>query len=125
VQLHSTGEVKVKNLWSNSIIAASSIPPSFDSNASHCLEVAFKSTSLQVMLDGRAVLFDQERRTTDIFIPGTNLPRETGTGNQGTIGIAFGAELNRGQIGGQRADNRRFTTYAPLTARRVRGERNS
>jgi hypothetical protein len=117
VQLHSTGEVTVKNLRSNAIEAATGVPVTFDPAVFHTLEITYEGTTLWVRLDQQPLSFAQDgRATTSVAIPGTNLPGDTGTGNQGTVGIAFGAESNRGQLGGQRADNLRFSRAAPLAS---------
>jgi hypothetical protein len=109
VQLESTGEVKVKRLNPPAVIAVSGTPASFDPAAPHQLEIAAGGERLQVALDGKLQTFKQdEQLVTDLKIPPT-----AGT-NDGTAGIAFGAEPNRGQIGGQRADNVVVSAYRPL-----------
>jgi serine/threonine protein kinase len=118
VQLVSNGEVRVKNLRANSVVATAGLPASFDANVPHTLEVAASGAGLQVALDRSLLSFTQGRnRLTTVAIPATAQPGDGTSGNQGTVGIAFGAEENRGQIGGQRADNLRIAAYSPLANR--------
>lgn len=109
VQLESTGEVKIKRLNPNAVIASSGKPGSFNAGVSHTLEIAAGGNSLQVALDGKLLTFSQDNQLrTTVSIP------PTAGSNNGTAGIAFGAEANRGQIGGQRAKNIAITGYRPL-----------
>jgi hypothetical protein len=109
IQLHSTGEVKVKNVNAQTVVAASARPASFNTAIFHQLEVAAQGSSLQVALDGVLVTFTQNgASTTTVSIPATS------GSNNGTAGIAFGAEGNRGLIGGQRADNLIVTAFRAL-----------
>ena len=109
VQLHSTGEVKVKNLNSTLIVATSGVPPYFDPAASHQLEIAVQETSLQVALDGRHLWFTQDAQ----LVPVISTPATAGT-DGGSAGVAFGCEPNRGLIGGQWADNLVVGPYRSL-----------
>lgn len=109
VQLLSTGEIVVKSLNPWAPIATSGKPASFDPGAIHTLEIAAGADQLQVALDGRLQTFNQN----DQLITKVNIPSTSGA-NDGTVGIAFGAEQNRGQIGGQRADNVTVTAFKPL-----------
>ena len=109
VQLHSTGEVKVKNLNSTLITATSGVPPYFDPAASHQLEIAVQETSLQVALDGRHLWFTQDAQ----LVPVISTPATAGT-DGGSAGVAFGCEPNRGLIGGQWADNLVVGPYRSL-----------
>lgn len=113
IQLHSTGEIKVKNLRENSISATSPVIPSFDTSVAHMLEMAAMGTDLQIILDGHAVSFCQEGAavTTIAIKTDTNLPGDMQPGNEGAAGIAFGSEPNRGSIGGQQADNLVVSPY--------------
>ncbi|MBI4670368.1 MAG: hypothetical protein HY741_01695 [Chloroflexi bacterium] len=100
VQLASTGEIQVKRLNPWSLIATSGVPASFDPSVMHHIETAAGGNRLQVALDGKLQTFMQNNEpVTTVQIPAT------AGSNNGTAGIAFGAEANRGQIGGQRADN--------------------
>ncbi len=109
VQLESTGEIKIKRLNPQAIIAFSGKPALFDANALHQIEIAASADKLQVALDGKLQTFNQDGQCVTV----TNIPA-TGGANNGTAGIAFGAEPNRGQIGGQRADNVVLRAYQPL-----------
>lgn len=113
IQLHSTGEIKVKNLRDNSIVATSPVIPSFDISVAHTLEMAAMGTELQIILDAHAVSFCQEGAavTTIAIKTDTNLPGDTNPGNDGTAGIVFASEPNRGAIGGQKADNLVVSPY--------------
>lgn len=109
VQLKSSGEIQIKRLNPWSMIATSGIPASFDPNAMHHIEIAAGGNNLQVALDGKLQTFMQDNEpVTKVQIPAT------AGSNNGTVGIAFGAEANRGQIGGQRADNVQVLPYRPL-----------
>ncbi|MBI1786794.1 MAG: choice-of-anchor D domain-containing protein [Acidobacteria bacterium] len=115
VQLHSTGEVKVKNLSSGLVIAASGKPAAFDATVFHSVEVAAQGATLQVSLDGELLTFMQgSAQVTTLAAPAT------AGSNDGAGGIAFAAENNRGLIGGQRARNFVVTAYRPLTGLPVR-----
>ena len=105
IQLQSTGEVKIKNLNSASVIATSARPASFDSKVFHTLEVSVKENSLQASVDGVLATFGQ---STTVSIP------PTAGSNNGAAGIAFAAEPNQGAIGGQRARNLAVTAYRAL-----------
>ncbi len=107
VQLHSTGEVKVKNLATDAIIASSARPTSFDPSVFHVLEVAVASTYVEVALDGRRVAFTQNNAPTNF----PTLPAIPPANTQNAAGIAFGAEGNRNQIGGQQAKDVIVTPY--------------
>ena len=109
VQLKSTGEIQIKRLNPWGMIATSGIPASFDPTAMHHIETAAGGNRLQVTLDGKLQTFEQNNEpVTTVQIPAT------AGSNNGTAGIAFGAEANRGQIGGQRADNVVVLPYHPL-----------
>ena len=110
VQLLSTGTVKVKRLNPPAVVAFSKPPPGFDPAVFHQLETEARGASLTVRLDGSAVVFDQRGKPVQsVSIPSTwNGPPPVGQ-NQGTAGIAFGAEDNRTQLGGQQARNVRIT----------------
>ncbi|MGB8647113.1 MAG: hypothetical protein WCF84_17885 [Anaerolineae bacterium] len=109
VRLESTGAVTIKRLDSNAVIAFSGNPVSFDPAIIHTLEIAAGGSQLQVALDGRLQTFNQSGQlvTAVILAP-------TAGSNDGTAGIVFGAEPNRGQIGGQRAGNILITAFRPL-----------
>lgn len=109
VQLYSTGEIKIKQLNPFAEIAASCKPLSFDAGVPHRLEIAAGGSQLQIALDEKLQTFNQNGQvTTEIDIAPT-----IGS-NDGTAGIAFGAETNRGQLGGQRADNISIGAYRLL-----------
>jgi parallel beta-helix repeat protein len=109
VQLHSSGEVKVKRLYPPATVAITGRPASFNAGAIHTLEIAARGDTLHVALDGSLQTFSQDGTlVTTVSIP------NTGTGNQGAAGIAFGAEDNRGKIGGQRVDNLIVSSFRSL-----------
>ena len=109
VELKSTGEIQIKRLNPWGVIATSGIPASFDANAMHHIETAAGGNNLQVALDGKLQTFMQNNELVT-----TVQMSATAGSNNGTAGIAFGAEANRGQIGGQRADNVFVLPYHPL-----------
>jgi hypothetical protein len=109
VQLWSTGEVKVKRLSPQVFVASSAAPANFDSNAVHTLQVAVQGSGLQVALDGTLLSLDQGGQ----MVATVSIPATAGS-NAGTAGIAFGAETNRGQAGGQKARNLVVSAYGSL-----------
>lgn len=100
VRLASTGQISVRRLNPNSVVGISKRPSQFDSTVFHNLECAVKGDELRVWLDKQPVSFQTESGASDAL----RLPPTEGN-NDGTAGICFGAEDNRGQIGGQRVDN--------------------
>lgn len=100
VQLHSTGKVTIQRLDNGAVVATTEVPATFNPATWHTLELTAKGTTLKVTVDGGVLTFTQNgTTTTTVSIPAT------GGTNSGTAGIAFGAETNRGQAGGQHADN--------------------
>jgi hypothetical protein len=121
VRLLSTGKIEVVDMRNGSVVASTSAPASFDTTVFHHLAIAFKGSSLQVTLDGVLQSFHQGGNTvTNVSIPPTALPGDTAfagdayAGDAGTVGIAFGSPNNRGQIGGQEAENLVITGYSAL-----------
>jgi len=115
VQLHSTGQIKLKLLNPEDTVAATRVPASFNNTVMHTLEVSMRRDRLWVALDGVLQVFDQDgARFTSVPIPAVwERPPAVGV-NEGAAGIAFGAEDNPDQIGGQRADNLVVTDYESL-----------
>ena len=115
VQLHSTGQIKLKLLNPEDTVAATRVPSVFDNTVMHTLEVSMRRDRLWVALDGVLQVFDQDgARLTSVPIPAVwERPPAVGV-NEGAAGIAFGAEDNPDQIGGQRADNLVVTDYESL-----------
>ena len=108
VQLHSTGKVNVKDLATASVLASSGAPATFDPTVMHSMEVAARGETLEVALDGRLLVFEQSGvRAVSVRIAASAV---------GAAGLAFGAEPNRGQIGGQTADNIVVRSPASLSA---------
>ncbi|MBI5685815.1 MAG: hypothetical protein HZC54_12135 [Verrucomicrobia bacterium] len=119
IMLCSNGEVIVKLLNGaapSPFAASSGRLPGFDPRAYHTLEMAAQGESLEVALDGRLLMFRQAGRyVTRVRIPPVWLgPPPTGF-NNGTAGIWFGCEDNRGKIGGQCVANLVVTRYGPLS----------
>lgn len=109
VRLENTGEVTIRRLNPYAAVAFSGKLAGFDSTTWHTLEIAAGGTHLQVSFDGKLLTFNQDGQlTTTVTIT------PTAGSNDGTAGIAFGAEANRGQIGGQRAKTIIITVYSPL-----------
>ena len=106
VQLHSNGMVKVRRLNPLSVVAFTAQPPSFDPKIFHSLKMEASGSSLRVWLDGKLLMFDQGASRVDRveIPPAWETPTRVGD-NQGAAGVAFGAEDNRHQIGGQRIRN--------------------
>ena len=116
VQLHSTGQIKLKLLNPEATVAATRTPAAFDNTVMHTVEVSMRRDRLWVALDGVLQVFDQDdTRVISVPIPAVwEIPPAVGE-NEGAAGIAFGAEDNPNQIGGQRADNLVVTDYESLT----------
>jgi hypothetical protein len=98
VELRSTGDVHVQQMNPIVDIAATAVPASFNAGVFHTLEAIVQGGSLQVKLDGSPLTFTQNGAQTATVSVST-------AGNDGAAGISFGAELNRGQAGGQSARN--------------------
>jgi hypothetical protein len=108
IQLHSTGEVRVKRLGGGPMVAATDKPASFDDQVRHKLEVTAEGDTLQVALDDKLLTFTQQgARTTSIRLDRFPLS-PTGAG------ILFAAEDNRFVIGGQKVDNLVVSTARSL-----------
>jgi len=98
--LTSTGEVRLRGLNPNAVIATTGIPTSFNAAVFHKLETVARGASLQIWLDGARLTFTQNGgAVTTLELPATN------GSNDGTAGIAFAYEDNRGKAGGQKARN--------------------
>src|SRR5271157_35052 len=117
VFLTSTGEVRVRKLTpttTNSIVATTGVPASFDATVYHTLQMVAKGSTLQVYLDGKGLSFlpnclNNPGHSPDFVCSGpsvtaVSLPPQEGS-NAGTVGIVFGDEDNRGKLAGQRAKN--------------------
>jgi hypothetical protein len=110
VQLRSTGEIRVLRLDLNQVVASTGLPLFFDSSIFHELQVAVQGDLLQIALDGGLQTFTQPAGCALL----AEVPN-TGQGNQGAAGVAFGTD-NRGLIGGQQVDNLVVTDYTSLAA---------
>ena len=109
IELASSGEVKVKNVQSETVTATTVKPARFDSTVFHTLEAAVQGSAMQVALDGQLLAFTQGSGSdTTVAIP------DTGGSNDGTAGIAFGRENGWPAIGGQAARNLVVTAYRSL-----------
>jgi len=100
VTLTSTGEVRLRGLNPNAVIASTGVPASFNATVFHTLEVVAQGSSLQVWLDSVLLTFTQNGAS----VTTVSLPATSGS-NSGTAGIAFADEDNRGRAGGQQAKN--------------------
>ena len=116
VRLHSAGNITVHRMnavpSAPNFAAFSARPEDFDDSVVHALEIAAQGTTLEVALDGQLQTFYSEHQggtTTSISIPATS------GSNQGTAGIGFAASSNRGQAGGQRADDVIVSTFTTLS----------
>ena len=115
VQLDSTGQVRVRRLHPNVIIAFSAPLDRFDPSVFHKLEVAVHEETLQVALDDRLLTFDAAGvQTASVTIaPAWETASPKGI-NGGSGGIAFSCTRNRGQAGGQEARNILIKPYRAL-----------
>jgi uncharacterized protein (TIGR03437 family) len=117
VFLTNKGEVRVRKLTStttNTITASTNIPASFDASVYHTLETVVRASTLQVYLDGKGLSFltncaNNPGHFPDFVCTGSavttvSVPTLEGR-NDGSVGIAFGDEDNRGKLAGQRAKN--------------------
>jgi len=98
--LTSAGEVRLRGLNPNAVIATGGVPASFNAAVFHTLEAVAQGSSLQVWLDGARLTFTQNGAAVSTVA----LPATAGS-NNGTAGIAFAGEDNRGKAGGQQAKN--------------------
>ncbi|MFN7939609.1 MAG: LamG-like jellyroll fold domain-containing protein [Bryobacteraceae bacterium] len=116
VRLHSSGIVTVRRLNPMSTVAFTRPRPNFDPARFHTLEVALKANTLEAALDGELLTFEQAGRSvpTVALHPDWEGPPPVGE-NRGSTGIYFGAEGNRGLLGGQQARNWQLLPYRPLT----------
>jgi DNA-binding winged helix-turn-helix (wHTH) protein len=108
VELCSNGVIKVRRLNPLAVVAFTAGDPRFDASVYHRLEVEAHGEELTVRMDRTTVSFEQDGTRVDrVRIPPVwNGPPPTGR-NDGAAGVLFGAEENRGKIGGQRAKNLR------------------
>jgi len=114
VSLTSKGEVRVRRLDLDLVIGTTGVPASFDATVYHTLEMVARSLTLQVYLDGKGLSFlpnclNNPGHSPDFVCSGpsvtaVSLPAQEGP-NNGTAGIVFGDEDNRGTLAGQRAKN--------------------
>jgi uncharacterized protein (TIGR03437 family) len=114
VSLTNKGEVRVRRLDLDLMVATTGVPASFDATGYHTLEIVAKSLTLQVYLDGKGLSFlpnclNNPGHSPDFVCTGPSvtavtLPAQQGS-NAGTAGIVFGDEDNRGKLAGQRAKN--------------------
>jgi DNA-binding winged helix-turn-helix (wHTH) protein len=105
VRLRSGGQVTVGCLNPGQVVAFTNVPD-LAPDEYHRLEVTALGTTLEASLDGNLLEFTQDgHRTTRVTIPPLwQGPPKLGH-NDGTVGVAFTAELNRGRLGGQSARN--------------------
>jgi uncharacterized protein (TIGR03437 family) len=114
VSLTNKGEVRVRRLDLDQMVAATGVPASFDATVYHTLEMVARSLTLQVYLDGKGLSFlpnclNNPGHSPNFVCSGpavtaVSLPAQEGP-NNGTVGIVFGDEDNRGMLAGQRARN--------------------
>jgi DNA-binding winged helix-turn-helix (wHTH) protein len=106
VVLHSTGAVTVKLLNPPRTVAFTKSFSGFDSTRFHRLEAVVKGETLDLALDGRKLIFDQNGQLVrTVRIPSEwDGPPRAGH-NEGAAGIAFASEPLRFQAGGQQARN--------------------
>ena len=114
VSLTNKGEVRVRRLDLDLMVATTGVPASFDATVYHTLEMVARSLTLQVYLDGKGLSFlpnclNNPGHSPDFVCTGpsvtaVSLPAQQGA-NTGTVGIVFGDEDNRGKLAGQRAKN--------------------
>jgi uncharacterized protein (TIGR03437 family) len=114
VSLTNKGEVRVRALDLDRIIGTTGVPASFDATVYHTLEMVARSLTLQVYLDGKGLSFlpnclNNPGHSPNFVCSGpavtaVSLPAQEGP-NNGTVGIVFGDEDNRGMLAGQRARN--------------------
>jgi hypothetical protein len=118
VRLHSSGVVTVRRLNPISNIAFTAAIPGFDASKFHRLAMAVRGTSLQVSLDGKAVVFDQAGKVGEVVLLDEAWKTVSPAGrNQGTAGIAFGSEPARRRSGGQMARAIEVGPYRALPQR--------
>jgi hypothetical protein len=114
VSLTNKGEVRVRRLDLDQMVATTGVPASFDATIYHTLETVAQGLTLLVYLDGKGLSFlpnclNNPGHSPDFVCSGpsvtaVSLPAQEGS-NNGTVGIVFGDEDNRGMLAGQRAQN--------------------
>lgn len=114
VSLTNKGEVRVRRLDLDQMVATTGVPASFDATVYHTLEMVARGLTLQVYLDGKGLSFlpnclnnpghSPNFVCTGPSVTAVSLPPQEGS-NAGTVGIVFGDEDNRGMLAGQRAKN--------------------
>jgi DNA-binding winged helix-turn-helix (wHTH) protein len=105
VLLQSNGMVRVRCLNPNAVVAFSKPDADFDPRRFHRMEVEVLGEFLRVRVDEKATSFDLGTSISEqVPLPPVWQNHLIGK-NQGAAGIAFGAEDNRGAIGGQEARN--------------------
>ena len=110
VQLVSNGSIRIKRLNPLAVVAHSSPLAGFDSKIYHRLETEARGELLEVWLDDRRIGFQQGDKSVDkISIPEAWKGPPVIGYNHGAAGVLFGAERNRGLLGGQWAKNLRVT----------------
>jgi hypothetical protein len=95
VQLHSTGEVKIRRVENGETLAVSRVVTGFDNTRFHTLEASLISGSMTVKLDGVVLSFPSGGSQVSSVV----LPTTAGT-NAGTAGIGFSSEAG-GTASGQ------------------------
>jgi len=106
LQLDSTGGIRVRCLNPRAVIATAAADPGFDGAVFHRLEMEARGETLTVRLDGRPVVFDQGSARVDrVHIPAAWQGKPPIGKDEQAVGVAFGAEKNRGEAGGQQARN--------------------
>jgi DNA-binding winged helix-turn-helix (wHTH) protein len=105
VRLNSGGRITVRCLNPGRVVAFANAPD-FVPEEYHRLELIAIGSVLKVGLNGKLVEFDQDGKlTTSVSIPSVwEGPPKVGD-DDGTVGVAFAADLNRGRLGGQRVRN--------------------
>ncbi|MBI4893352.1 MAG: winged helix-turn-helix domain-containing protein [Acidobacteria bacterium] len=110
IQLHSTGEIKVRSMNPMTVAAFSRAPAGFDDSAWHELRARAVGSRLQVWLDGSPVSFDQDRQQTDaVRLSEPWLTPPAHGENNGAGGISFACWDHRDCNGSQQARDIVFT----------------
>ena len=111
VVLDSSGQVRVRQLNPDVVLATSPVPIGFDASVPHTIEIAVRREQLEVAVDGRQRTFTQGNlagRRQVTLQPSAGM-------NEGGAGLAFGADTGPAAALGQTLDNLVVTEFEPLT----------
>ncbi|MBI3958899.1 MAG: IPT/TIG domain-containing protein [Chloroflexi bacterium] len=115
--LDSSGAFKIVDLSNGGTIAQGSLS-AFDPTRFYKVEMTAQGNSLRAKISGPVGVAAAERQPEigyqALILSATISQERADTATDGAVGVNFGAGANRGQIGGQRADNLVVGEYRSL-----------